>query len=119
MQLFSLTGPVLHAEIIYNDRGSKGFGFVTLASAKQADIALSRLHLSLVEGRRIQVNFAMPKKSGLGVSTRGEQIGRPEVRPRPTASPGSLAQAEIELVLAEVEVNRLRQELLYSLRLGF
>ena len=114
VQLFSPTGPVLQAEIIYSDQGSKGFGFVTLASAKQADIALSRLHLSLVEGRRIHVNFATPKKSWLG---RAEQTWRPEVRPRPR--PGSLAQAEIELAQAKLEVDRLRQELLYSLRLGF
>ena len=44
-------------EIIFNERGSKGFGFVTFANSSDADRAREQLHASVVEGRKIEVKF--------------------------------------------------------------
>ncbi|XP_065205339.1 RNA binding protein fox-1 homolog 2-like isoform X1 [Planococcus citri] len=51
-------GPILDVEIIFNMRGSKGFGFVTFANSADADAAREKLHGSMVEGRKIEVNNA-------------------------------------------------------------
>ena len=51
-------GTILDAEIIYNDRGSKGFGFVTFASTVDAERARATLNGSIVGGRKIEVNNA-------------------------------------------------------------
>ncbi|KJE95658.1 hypothetical protein CAOG_08946 [Capsaspora owczarzaki ATCC 30864] len=60
-QLFDPWGAILHAEIIFNDRGSKGYGFVTFATQQQADRARSMMHGQVVDGRRIEVNAATVK----------------------------------------------------------
>ena len=57
-QMFSPFGPILDVEIIFNERGSKGFGFVTFANSSDADRAREKLNGSLVEGRKIEVNNA-------------------------------------------------------------
>lgn len=57
-QMFGKFGPILDVEIIFNERGSKGFGFVTFSSASDAESARSELHGSVVEGRKIEVNNA-------------------------------------------------------------
>ena len=43
-------------EIIFNERGSKGFGFVTFAKGAEADNARDELHSTIVEGRKIEVS---------------------------------------------------------------
>ena len=53
--LFGRFGNVEDAEIIYNDKGSKGFGFVTMSRGQDADNALLRLNHAVVEGRIIEV----------------------------------------------------------------
>ena len=55
--LFGRFGNVEEAEIIYNDKGSKGFGFVTMSRGQDADNALIRLNHSIVEGRIIEVSL--------------------------------------------------------------
>ena len=45
-------------EIIFNERGSKGFGFVTFSSSGDADRARTELNGTVVEGRKIEVNNA-------------------------------------------------------------
>uniref|UniRef100_A0A8D0CM31 RNA binding protein fox-1 homolog 2 n=1 Tax=Scleropages formosus TaxID=113540 RepID=A0A8D0CM31_SCLFO len=57
-QMFGQFGKILDVEIIFNERGSKGFGFVTFESSADADKARERLHGTLVEGRKIEVNNA-------------------------------------------------------------
>lgn len=55
---------VSDCQIIYNERGSKGFGFVTFSIASEADAAKAALNGSDVEGRRITVNDATQRRSG-------------------------------------------------------
>ncbi|XP_035231018.1 RNA binding protein fox-1 homolog 2-like, partial [Stegodyphus dumicola] len=57
-QLFGQYGPILDVEIIFNERGSKGFGFVTFANSLDADRARDHLNGTVVEGRKIEVNNA-------------------------------------------------------------
>lgn len=52
MQIY---GSVLDAEIIYNERGSKGFGFVTMETSEDASKAKEALHGKEIEGRKIEV----------------------------------------------------------------
>ena len=103
VQLFSRVGSVLEAEVIYNDRGSKGFGFITMASREDASNALARLHRTVVEGRLIQVNYATPKK----VAT-PRKVGQVE---RARVSPRDLVEAEIKLARAQLQVDMMRMEL--------
>jgi RNA binding protein fox-1 len=56
--MFGKFGPILDVEIIFNERGSKGFGFVTFANSSDADRAREQLHATVVEGRKIEVNNA-------------------------------------------------------------
>ncbi|XP_065163988.1 RNA binding protein fox-1 homolog 2 isoform X2 [Atheta coriaria] len=56
--MFGQFGSILDVEIIFNERGSKGFGFVTFANSADADRARDRLHGSVIEGRKIEVNNA-------------------------------------------------------------
>ena len=70
-QLFAAHGDVLSVRIISDrDTGrSRGFAFVTMASAPAAQAAIAALHGSLLEGRTLVVNEA------------NNQGGRPGPRP--------------------------------------
>ncbi len=70
-QLFAAHGDVLSVRIISDrDTGrSRGFAFVTMASAPAAQAAIAALHGSLLEGRTLVVNEA------------NNQGGRPGSRP--------------------------------------
>lgn len=57
-QMFGKFGSILDVEIIFNERGSKGFGFVTFGNSSDAEGARSELHGSVIEGRKIEVNNA-------------------------------------------------------------
>ncbi|XP_045070424.1 RNA binding protein fox-1 homolog 1 isoform X2 [Coregonus clupeaformis] len=57
-QMFGQFGKILDVEIIFNERGSKGFGFVTFEHSADADRAREKLHGTVVEGRKIEVNNA-------------------------------------------------------------
>uniref|UniRef100_A0A674P6A8 RNA binding protein fox-1 homolog 2 n=1 Tax=Takifugu rubripes TaxID=31033 RepID=A0A674P6A8_TAKRU len=57
-QMFGQFGKILDVEIIFNERGSKGFGFVTFETSADAERAKEKLHGTLVEGRKIEVNNA-------------------------------------------------------------
>lgn len=50
-------GAILDVEIIFNERGSKGFGFVTFASASNAEKAREQLNGTIVDGRKIEVSI--------------------------------------------------------------
>ncbi|CAB1341925.1 unnamed protein product, partial [Coregonus sp. 'balchen'] len=53
-QMFGQFGKIIDVEIIFNERGSKGFGFVTFETSADAEKARERLHGTLVEGRKIE-----------------------------------------------------------------
>ncbi|XP_031727802.1 RNA binding protein fox-1 homolog 2 isoform X4 [Anarrhichthys ocellatus] len=53
-QMFGQYGKILDVEIIFNERGSKGFGFVTFETSADAERAREKLHGTLVEGRKIE-----------------------------------------------------------------
>ncbi|CAF0845586.1 unnamed protein product [Rotaria sordida] len=57
--MFEQFGEIIDTEIIFNERGSKGFGFVTFASSDDADAAREKLHGAVVEGRKIEFSFAL------------------------------------------------------------
>ena len=129
VMLFGKLGNVEDAEIIYNDRGSKGFGFVTMSRGRDADNALIRLNHSIVEGRIIEVNLATPKMIGIkktqddsvpsGVSYKSKKVSGPPSPPlsphfsvpSTLASSESLQEAEAKLAEAKMEVSRIRKKL--------
>jgi RNA binding protein fox-1 len=51
-------GVITDVEIIFNERGSKGFGFVTFANSADADQAREKMNGTVVEGRKIEINNA-------------------------------------------------------------
>ena len=63
-------GPILDVEIIFNERGSKGFGFVTFANSSDADRAREQLHATVVEGRKIEVCIRKEKEEEKKIRTR-------------------------------------------------
>ena len=60
-RLFSSCGTVTDVQVVTNEKGSKGFGFVSLSNSEEAAVAQRMLHGTIVEGRRIEVNPATPK----------------------------------------------------------
>ncbi|MCC7290737.1 MAG: RNA-binding protein [Phycisphaerales bacterium] len=64
-QLFSAHGVVQSAEVITDrDSGrSKGFGFVEMSSAEEAQAAITALNGQQHDGRALTVNEAKPKES--------------------------------------------------------
>jgi RNA recognition motif-containing protein len=66
--LFQQYGSVSSAKIL-NDKftgRSKGFGFVEMENADEANAAISALNDSEIQGRKIVVNEAQPKPEGGG-----------------------------------------------------
>jgi len=68
--MFAMYGSVLDAEIIYNERGSKGFGFVTMETSEDASKAKEALHGKEIDGRKIEVNKATPRTNTSKVTPR-------------------------------------------------
>jgi RNA recognition motif-containing protein len=72
-RLFGAHGTVESAQVI-NDRDtgrSKGFGFVEMTSAAEAEAAIAALNGSQHDGRALKVNEAKPKVSSGGSSGSG------------------------------------------------
>lgn len=61
-EAFEKAGTVLSAKVITDRESgrSKGFGFVEMSSAEEAQNAISMLHEQEVDGRKIVVNIARP-----------------------------------------------------------
>ena len=78
-QMFEETGGKVLEVSLPKDRATgrpRGFGFVTLATAAEAQIALDSLHGSLHAGRAISVRpfqAEPPKRDGLGPPMRGDR----------------------------------------------
>merc|ERR1719508_108659 len=125
--MFSHFGEVTDAEIIYNDKGSKGFGFVTLSKGKDADKAQKGLHGSTVEGRVIEVNLATPKmvpssrsrpiSCSLPATWQFQQASHPSLLPTNTFPPSystTLLEAQTRLAEAQLAVLQMQQKMLHS-----
>ncbi len=67
-QLFSAHGYVQSAKVMMDrDTGrSKGFGFVEMGSASEAQAAISALNGQTIEGRALAVNVARPREERPG-----------------------------------------------------
>jgi cold-inducible RNA-binding protein len=67
-RLFSESGSVVSAKVIMDrDTGrSKGFGFVEMSSASEAEQAIKRLNGSVQDGKTITVNEAKPERERTG-----------------------------------------------------
>ena len=48
-------GDIVDAEIIFNERGSKGFGFVTFSNAEDANRAREDISGRVIDGRKVEV----------------------------------------------------------------
>ena len=71
--LFSQSGTVESVAVISDKFSgqSKGFGFVEMADAAEADAAIKSLDGSELKGRNIKVNEAKPREGGGGGGPRG------------------------------------------------
>lgn len=76
-QLFAPHGDVQSAQVIIErDTGrSKGFGFVEMANADEAQAAIAALHGSSHDGRTLTVNEARPREGGARGGSRGGSGG--------------------------------------------
>ncbi|CAL2041434.1 unnamed protein product [Caenorhabditis brenneri] len=77
--MFFKYGRVLSVEIVTNDRGSKGFGFVTLDSIDSCEKARAALHESHVQGRIIEVRRATPTRRKLINNPQNELLPPPRL----------------------------------------
>ena len=59
-------GELLDAEIIFNERGSKGFGFVTFVKEEDAKKAQQDLNGRVVDGRKVEVSSLCAVSSSWG-----------------------------------------------------
>jgi cold-inducible RNA-binding protein len=73
--MFAAHGTVTDASLI-NDRETgraRGFGFVTMSSPEEAQLAISALHGTDVGGRTLNINVAKPREERTGGSFGGGQ----------------------------------------------
>jgi RNA recognition motif-containing protein len=71
--LFSQAGTV-HSVAVIMDKfsgQSKGFGFVEMSSAEEANAAIQRFNDTELKGRNIKVNEAKPRESSFGGGSNG------------------------------------------------
>ncbi len=68
MNLFSQFGTVSSAKILKDKMNgrSKGFGFVEMDDAEAAQNAISNLHETEIQGRKLIVNESQPREEGGG-----------------------------------------------------
>uniref|UniRef100_A0A8R1HVU2 RRM domain-containing protein n=1 Tax=Caenorhabditis japonica TaxID=281687 RepID=A0A8R1HVU2_CAEJA len=93
--MFEKFGPVSDVEIIFNERGSKGFGFVTMERPADAERARQELHGSMIEGRKIEVNCATARVHSKKVKPAGGILDPMN----PLMAQSALAQAQINRAL--------------------
>src|SRR5436305_13903369 len=75
--MFAAHGTVTEANLMM-DRATgrpRGFGFVTMSSAEEAQKALEALNGSSVDGRALTVNVARPREERSGGGGGGERRG--------------------------------------------
>src|SRR5439155_24197812 len=77
-EVFAAAGEVVSASVVTDrDTGrSRGFGFVEMATAEDAEKAISQFNGKDLDGRQIRVEKASPGGSGGGRSGGGSRGGR-------------------------------------------
>jgi len=67
-EFFGQAGSVLSASVVTDQFSgqSRGFGFVEMATAEEADRAVSELNGRTLDGRTLKVEIAKPKSTGDG-----------------------------------------------------
>merc|ERR1712025_114866 len=120
--MFAKFGEVIDVQVIYNDKGSKGFGFVTLSKGADADMARLVLHNSVVEGRIIEVNLATPKISPINRPSVSKQIAWSMKMPythheeiqlaSPAVATIAMLDAQTKLAEAELAVLQMQKKLM-------
>ena len=105
--LFSSYGTVTNAEVVTNEKGSKGFGFVSLSSPEEAASAQRALQGAVVEGRRIEVNRATPRAKPLLMS---QFLSFPQVNHQSQML--QLVEAQTRLAEAQLAVLQMRKAIL-------
>lgn len=72
-QMFSEVGQVVSAQVVIDrETGrSRGFGFVEMSKAEEAQAAVRRFDQTQMKGRAITVNEARPRSEGGGGGGRG------------------------------------------------
>lgn len=73
--MFEKFGKVNEVEIIFNERGSKGFGFVSFANKTDAEAAKKALHQTKVDGRVIEVNDATARNKSKKTMSQAFPVG--------------------------------------------
>jgi len=101
-RLFGRHGRIVDAEIIFNEKGSKGFGFVTMGSVEEAAAARDWLNGAVVEGRKIDVNPATPKTA---------LVGRPLAEPAEVEQRRRLVEAQTRLVETQLALLQLHHRI--------
>jgi RNA recognition motif-containing protein len=100
-EYFAQCGTVESASVITDKFSgqSRGFGFVEMATAEEAQRAISELNGKDLDGRKITVNVSNPRTPGSGGGRRGGGGGTEAptgCRPRRSRSAGSAADSRTE-----------------------
>lgn len=76
--LFADAGTVESAAVVTDrDTGqSRGFGFVEMATAEEADAALKRFNGHSLDGRQLKVELAKPSSGGGGAGRSSSRVSR-------------------------------------------
>ncbi|CAJ0607037.1 unnamed protein product [Cylicocyclus nassatus] len=86
IQMFSPFGKVSNAEVVMNERGSKGFGFVTLDSKEASEKARAALHGTVIQGRVIEVKKATAMRRPSSQNRNAQQALLPGIFLPPTVT---------------------------------
>lgn len=75
--LFAQTGTVLSATVVTDHATgqSRGFGFVEMSTAEEADQAVQQLNGKSLDGRSLKVEISKPKSNGGGGGGRSGGFG--------------------------------------------
>jgi len=111
-RLFSSFGTVTDAEVVTNEKGSKGFGFVSLSSPEEAAAAQRALHGAVIEGRRIEVNRATPRVRPPLVGSRSPFVVFGQVKYQSQML--ELVEAQTRLAEAQLAVLQMRNTIFNS-----
>ncbi|CAJ0578321.1 unnamed protein product, partial [Mesorhabditis spiculigera] len=89
--------PVTDVDVVYNDRGSKGFGFVTIPDEQRCEAALLSLNKKVVESRVIEVRPAHLTRHVLQPASSSPQPYHPRKKLKPMKMMQPMPQNQIPM----------------------